>query len=122
MSGYLLVVEQENSTRMRLQEILQNSGFVTKAASSGDEGLRLSFSDDKPSLIILEWQMPVLTGLEILTLLKLNERSKAIPVIMVGGEQQWEEQARKAGAYSFLTKPIASNTLLLNIRGALGLV
>lgn len=121
MSGYLLVVEQDSLTRTCLHKTLQNEGFENKVVASGDEGLRLAFSDDKPSLVILGWQMSVLTGLEILTLLKLNERSKAIPVVMVGGEQCLEEQALKAGACAFLTRPIDSNALLLHVRRALGL-
>lgn len=121
MSGYLLVVDQDSPTRSFLQETLQSVGFPTKSAASGDECLRLSFADKRPSLIILGWQMPVLTGLEILSLLKLNERSKAIPVIMVGGEQGFEEQALKTGAYALLSQPLESNVLLLYVRRALGL-
>lgn len=121
MSEYLLVVDQDSLTRLNIQQTLQKGGFEVLAGVSGDECIRLSFSDKRPCLIILGWNMPVLNGLEILTLLKLNVRSRNIPVIMTGGEQSFEEQALKAGAAAFLTKPIKSEELLHHVRRALGL-
>ncbi|HVJ49776.1 response regulator [Desulfitobacterium sp.] len=118
---YLLVADNNISTRSFLQETLQKAGYETKSVASGDECLRLSFSNERPSLIILGWQMPVLTGLEILTLLKVDERSKSIPVIMVSTEQGDEEQALNTGAYVLLTKPLAIDSLLLHVQGALRL-
>lgn len=121
MSGYLLVVDQDSSTRLSLQKTLESSGFETKTSSSGDECLRLSFSDERPSLILLRLDMPILNGIEILTLLKLNERSKGIPVIIIGEGQNNEEQAIKAGAFAFLTKPFNRDLLLISTRRALKL-
>lgn len=120
MTGDLLVADFDTSTRTFLQKTLQEAGFATKAVASGNECLRLSFSDEKPSLILLGWQMPILTGIEILTLLKADERSNPIPVIMLGGGQESEDQALYSGAFTLLRKPIDIDTLLVDVRGALG--
>ncbi|MEA4902244.1 response regulator [Desulfitobacterium sp.] len=120
MSGYVLIADQDRSIRLCILETLQNIGLELKSAASGDECLKLSFSGDRPSLIILGWKMPVLSGLEILTLLKLNERSQAIPVIMVGGEKCDEEQAITAGAYASLPIPLESEILRHYALKALG--
>lgn len=122
MSGYILIVHQDSSSRLSLLETLKNSGFTTKTSSSGEECLRLSFSDERPSLILLGLDLPILNGIEILTLLKLNGRSEGIPVIIADEGGNKEEQAIKAGAFAFLTKPYNPVHLLSHTRRALGLV
>lgn len=121
MSEYLLIVDECMPIRILLQEILEEAGFATKTVASGAECLKCSFSKEPPSLILLDWQMPGLTGSEILALLKADERTEHIPVIMITGEQGIEDQVLDSGAYAFLGKPIDSDDLLLSVRGALGL-
>ena len=121
MSGYLLIVDDCMSIRILLQEALEEAGFVTKTVASGAECLRYSFSKEPPSLILLDWQMPGLTGTEILNLLKADERTEHIPVIMITGEQGVEDQVLDSGAYAFLGKPVDLDRLLAQVRGALGM-
>lgn len=119
MNGYLLIVDDYMPIRFLLKEALEEAGFATKMVASGEECLRCSFSEEQPSLILLDWQMPGLTGIEVLALLKADERTDHIPVIMITGEQGVEEQALHSGAYALLGKPVDLVHLLEIVHGAL---
>lgn len=120
MEGYILITDPEITTQSFLRKTLQAAGFATKSVASGDECLRLSFSHERPSLIFLAWEMPVLTGLEILNLLKLDRRSKSIPVIMISEEDRGKMQAYLVGAAAFFVKPLAAERFLPHVFEALG--
>lgn len=116
MSEYLLIVDDCMPIRILLQETLEDAGFATKTVASGAECLKCSFSKEPPSLILLDWQMPGLTGTEILTLLKADERTEHIPVIMITGEHGVEDQVLDSGAYAFLGKPVDLDRLLILVQ------
>jgi len=82
---------------------------------SGNECLGYALSEYKPSLILLDNNMPDICGFDVLQLLKKNEFAKEIPVIMVSGEEI-EEQAKRQGAQGVLMKPFDIYELIDKIR------
>jgi len=112
---YILVVDDRSSIRRLFAEVLASAGYASKQVGSGDECLGYALSENKPSLILLDNNMPDICGLDVLQLLKMNESAKHIPVIMVSGEEI-EELAKKQGAQGVLMKPFDIYELLDRIR------
>lgn len=115
MIDYILVVDDRSSIRRLFAEVLSNAGYESKQVGSGDECLGYALSEYKPSLILLDNNMPDICGLDVLQLLKKNEFAKDIPVIMVSGEEI-EDQAKKQGAQGVLMKPFDIYELIDKIR------
>lgn len=112
---YILVVDDRQSIRRLFAEILSNAGYESKQVGSGDECLGYALSKYKPSLILLDNNMPDICGLDVLHLLKKDGFTKDIPVIMVSGEEI-EEQAKKQGAQGVLMKPFDIYELINMVR------
>ena len=112
---YILVVEDRLPIRRLFAEVLANAGYESKQVGSGDECLGYALSENKPSLILLDNNMPGICGLDVLQWLKNDGLAKDIPVIMVSGEEI-EEQAKKQGAQSVLMKPFDIHELIDKVR------
>ena len=112
---YILVVDDRPSIRRLFAEVLANAGYESKQVGSGDECLGYALSEYKPSLILLDNNMPDIRGLDVLQLLKKDLFAKDIPVIMISGEEI-EEQAKKQGAQGVLIKPFDIFELLDKVR------
>ena len=74
---------------------------------------------EKPDLIILDYMMPGMSGVEVCQELKKDAEAKTIPVIMVTAHPGEKERALQAGAVDFITKPVDKSDLLLRIRSVL---
>lgn len=96
---------------------LRDKHFEVRAFSNGHEFLK-AFPLAQPSVIVLDMHMPELTGLDIQA--KLRELNNNSPVFFLSGESQSQQiiDALKGGAYEFLLKPVAPNTLLESLRRA----
>lgn len=115
MLEYILVVDDRSSIRRLFAEVLTNAGYESKQVGSGDECLAYALSEYKPSLILLDNNIPDISGLDVLQLIKKDDFAKYIPVIMVSGEEI-EEQAKKQGAQSVLMKPFDIYELIDKVR------
>jgi CheY-like chemotaxis protein len=105
MGKYILVVDDKPSIRLLMYELLRDAGYQVKCISSGKECLNIARSPDKPALIILDHKMPKLTGLEVLSILKSDQETKDIPVIMITGIEDIIDEAINWGASMVLLKP-----------------
>ena len=115
MVEYILVVDDKPLIRRLFAEVLANAGYESRQVSSGHECLEYALSENKPSLILLDNNMPGICGLEVLLLLKKDRLAKDIPVIMVSGEEI-EEEARNQGAQSVLMKPFDIHELIHRVQ------
>ena len=115
MVEYILVVDDRPLIRRLFTEVLASSGYESKQVGSGDECLGYALSEYKPSLILLDNNMPDICGLDVLQLLKKDGLAKDIPVIMVSGEEI-EEQAKMQGAQDVLMKPFDIYELIHKVR------
>ena len=118
MSDKILVVDDEPSNRNILSQELNHKGYLVDAASDGSEALR-KVGSSRPDLIILDYMMPGLSGLEVLK--ELRKREEDIPVVMITayGTVDRAVEAMKEGAYDFITRPFEPDHIALVVKKAL---
>ncbi len=102
----ILVIEDEERIRAVLKYNLEFDGFEVHLAEEGKTGLRM-VREIKPDLILLDWMMPEMDGLQVLSELKHDEATKDIPVFMLTAKSMMGEVGRALyeGADDYLTKP-----------------
>ncbi len=117
-TGMVLVIDDEESIRRTLGEILADEGYEVLAAASGEEGVDLA-ARRAPDVIFLDVWLPGIDGIEALRLLR--ERGVAAPVVMISGHGTIETAVRatKLGAYDFVEKPLSLDRVLLVTANAL---
>jgi two-component system cell cycle response regulator DivK len=112
-SKLILHIEDNPSNRKVVQHILRRTDYSLIEAVDGEQGLELAFSE-KPDLILMDMQLPRLSGFEVAKKLKADERSKQIPVIALtayalNGD---DIKAREAGCDDYISKPFRPAILL----------
>ncbi len=102
----ILVIEDEEHIRTILSYNLELDGFKVHLAENGIKGLEIARAK-MPDLILLDWMMPGLDGLQVLSELKQDERTKSIPVFMLTAKSMMAEVGRALyeGADDYITKP-----------------
>lgn len=120
----ILLVDDDVTIVNLLSDILSNTGFNILKAFDGPEALK-HIQKSNPDLIILDWNMPGMNGLETLKAINKESATKEIPVIMLTGVMTDPEnlkEAFEAGAYDFIKKNFDIIELLSRIRAALKFV
>lgn len=122
----ILVVDDNASSRQILEELITSFGCEAYLAASGEEGIAeivTSESQDKPfDLVLMDWKMPGMDGLETIRHLKNDQQIHSVPaVVMVTAysRQDIQEEAESLGLEGFLLKPITPSTLLDTLMQAL---
>jgi len=121
MTKRILVVEDQEDLRGVLRDLLTGSGYAVLEAPDGRSGIATAKAD-RPDLILMDIQMPVLDGYEATRQIKADSELKATPIIAVSSFAMKgdEEKARAAGCDHYVTKPYSPLQLLRTIRGVLG--
>src|SRR3989344_715314 len=99
----VLVVEDDPIILELYEHAFKAAGFETFIAHDGEEGLKL-IQEKIPHCVILDILMPKMNGIEVLSKMKENESTKAIPVLMLTNYDSYREQAGKLGATDYLIK------------------
>lgn len=104
----ILIVDDDSAIRNEIREVMLNLGYLTSEAKSGMEMLS-KVNLELPDLIILDIMLPDIDGFKMLNQLKVNVRTKHIPVILLSGLEKAEEKAKglRLGASDYMTKPFA---------------
>ncbi|HZU51939.1 MAG TPA: response regulator [Sphingomicrobium sp.] len=104
----ILIVDDIEDNRILLERALRSSGFETVSAASGREALSV-LSRVQPAMVLLDWMMPELSGLETLRAIRETYPRSKLPVIMCTavGEEMSVVAALHAGANDYITKPIS---------------
>ncbi len=102
----ILVVDDEINIRRLLEYNLEREGFEVYLATNGIEGLEITH-EKKPNLILLDWMMPKMNGMETLRNIKNDKQLEHIPVFMLTakGTVVDVDQAFKVGADDYISKP-----------------
>jgi two-component system phosphate regulon response regulator PhoB len=102
----ILVIEDDRHIRTILEYNLRQEGFDVYSAADGASGLEMAL-EKMPRLILLDWMMPRMNGLEVLEKLKGDEKTRNIPVFMLTarGMLNDADKALNAGADGYITKP-----------------
>jgi two-component system cell cycle response regulator DivK len=117
MSKRILVVEDHEDNRQILRDLLASAGYEMIEAGNGEDGVAAAAAE-RPDLILMDIQLPILDGYEATRQIKANPALNAIPIIVVtsyalGGD---EEKARTAGCDAYVAKPYSPRQLLARIR------
>lgn len=117
----VLVVDDMASMRMLIRAVLNRMGvFEILEASNGREALQ-KLSDKKVDLLICDWNMPGITGLEVLQAVRAQPQLQKLPVLMVTAEntQTQVKDAVRAGVTGYVAKPFTPAVLQLHIQACL---
>ena len=119
-SARILVVDDDAASRRLLEVRLRTLGCQVMLASDGEEALQI-IDSLRPDIILLDYMMPKVTGIEVLKQLKEHERYKAIPVILITarGSQEDKVTGLDAGADDYVVKPFEPFELLARVRSML---
>jgi two-component system NtrC family response regulator len=108
----ILVVDDDENLRWVLKTQLEDMGYLTSTAASGEEALAL-IEQELPALILTDLKMPGLSGMELLDRVRSEEPEVPVVIVTAFGTVQSAVQAMRAGAYDYLTKPIDFDELSL---------
>lgn len=117
MSKRILVVEDQEDNRRILRDLLSSAGFSLIEGTTGEEGVQLAAAE-RPDLILMDVQMPVLDGHEATRRIKAQPELRHIPIIVVTSYALSGDdlKAREAGADAYVAKPFSPRALLTKIQ------
>jgi DNA-binding NtrC family response regulator len=113
----ILIVDDDEKVRLIVMENLKDHGFLPIEASSGNKAIRV-VETEKPSLILLDFQMPGMNGIE--TMKEIKKKDPDVPIIFLTahGDISTAVEAMKLGAYDFIVKPPNFDLLVLTLKRA----
>jgi two-component system phosphate regulon response regulator PhoB len=116
-SPLVLVVEDESAQREVLRYNLEAEGFRVAAAENGDEALLMA-AEERPDLIVLDWMLPGVSGIEVCRRLKSRGETRAVPVIMLSARSEEVDRVRglETGADDYVVKPYSVVELMARVR------
>lgn len=120
MSTKILVVEDEEAIRTLLNYNLTAEGYAVTVVDDGDEALLVA-EELEPDLILLDWMLPNVSGIEICRQLRARSATRMIPVIMLTARAEEEDRLRgfDKGADDYMTKPFSMSELVARIKAVL---
>ncbi|MEO1640157.1 MAG: phosphate regulon transcriptional regulator PhoB [Pseudomonadota bacterium] len=114
---HVLIVEDEAAQREVLAYNLEAEGFRVTRAENGEEAL-ICVDEDTPDVIVLDWMMPNLSGIEVCRRLKIKPETRAIPIIMLSARSEEVDKVRglETGADDYVVKPYSVSELMARVR------
>ena len=113
----VLVVEDEPAQREVLAYNLEAEGFEVFKAESGDEAMLL-FEEAQPDVVVLDWMLPGVSGIEVCRRLKSRPESRTVPIIMLSARSEEVDRVRglETGADDYVVKPYSVVELMARVR------
>jgi two-component system cell cycle response regulator DivK len=115
MNKRILVVEDQLDSLQIMRDLLTANDYEMTEAQNGEEALA-AVAKDRPDLILMDIQLPVMDGYEATRRLKADPSLRTIPIIAVTSYTLSEDDARAAGCDDFVSKPYSPRQLLAKIR------
>ena len=116
----VLVVEDEAALVTMLRYNLEKQGFRVEEAANGEEALT-RIAEAPPDLVLLDWMLPVMSGIEVCRQIRRRPATRTLPVIMVTARTEEQDTVRGLdfGADDYITKPFSMDSLLARMRALL---
>lgn len=116
----VLIVEDEPAQREVLAYNLEAEGFRVVKAENGEEGL-LMVDEETPDIIVLDWMLPNVSGIEVCRRLKTRNDTRAIPILMLSARSEEVDKVRglETGADDYVVKPYSVIELMARVRAQL---
>ena len=116
----ILIVEDNDKNLKLVRDVLQAKGYTTLEAGTAEDGLAIA-RDEAPDLILMDIQLPGMSGIEALKALRADPATAALPVVAVTASvmQQDRQEIMRAGFDGFIEKPINLHGLLDTVQKAL---
>src|SRR5580704_19138801 len=116
----VLVVEDEAALATMLRYNLEKQGFRVEEAADGQEALT-RIAETQPDLVLLDWMLPVISGIEVCRQIRRRTTTRDLPIIMVTARTEDQDAVRglNTGADDYITKPFNMEALLARIRALL---
>jgi two-component system phosphate regulon response regulator PhoB len=120
MKPFVLIAEDEDSIRTLLQYNLVQEGFEVATSGDGEETM-IMIAERQPDLLICDWMMPRLSGIEIVRRLRSRIETRNLPIIMLTarGEETDRIRGLETGADDYVTKPFSVEELIARVRAVL---
>ncbi len=116
----ILIVEDEAALVTLLRYNLEREGFDVETAGDGEEAL-LMIEEKAPDLVLLDWMVPLVSGMEVCRRMRRNPETRDVPVIMLTarGEEADRVRGLNAGADDYITKPFSPSELIARVHAVL---
>src|SRR6187431_553338 len=120
MTARILIVEDEEPLTMLLRYNLEAEGYEVETAARGDEG-DVKLKENTPDLVVLDWMLPGLSGIELCRRLRARPETRQLPIIMLTARGEESEKVRglATGADDYIVKPFSVPELLARVRALL---
>jgi two-component system phosphate regulon response regulator PhoB len=120
MGARILIVEDEPAQVELLEYNLKASGFETDVAMDGEEAL-LRIRESNPDLVILDWMLPGLSGVEVCRRIRADKSTRRVPIILLTarGEEQDRLRGLDTGADDYVVKPYSPSEVIARVRAVL---
>ena len=120
MNAKIFIIEDEPSIIQLVQHNLEKNGFIVSSSLNGNDGLK-ELKKFQPDLLLLDWMLPDLSGIEICKNIRKDNSFKNLPVIMLTakGEEEDKIKGLDSGVDDYLTKPFSFNELMARIKAVL---
>lgn len=117
MTAAILVIEDEEPIQVLLRYNLESEGYRVRATAQGEDAMFL-ITEERPDLIVLDWMLPGISGIEVCKLIRARPETRDIPIIMLTARSEEAERVRglATGADDYLVKPFSVPELLARIK------
>jgi len=120
MQPHILVIEDEDALATLLQYNLEKEGYLVSVAGDGEEAMMLA-EESNPDLVLVDWMLPKVSGIEVCRRLRGRQESRNVPIIMLTarGEEADRIRGLDTGADDYVVKPFSMTELFARIRAVM---
>lgn len=120
MKPFIVIAEDETSVSELLRYNLEAEGYETAIANDGDEAMLL-LDERIPDLMLLDWMLPKISGIEICRRVRTRQETANLPIIMLTARTEEADRIRglETGADDYVTKPFSTNELMARVKAVL---
>jgi two-component system, OmpR family, phosphate regulon response regulator PhoB len=120
MSASILIVEDEAAIHQLLDYNLKAEGYRTRVVESGED-VHLAINQEMPDLVLLDWMLPGLSGIEVCRLIRARHETHSVPIMMLTARGEEAERVRglATGADDYIVKPFSVPEVMARVRSLL---